>query len=119
VRALAERALALDETWSNGTLHDLMITVESQGEQLGGSEDRARKHYARAVENQQGRSPGPHVALATGVVKANQNRVEFERLMNAAIAIDPNAIPSQRVATLITQRRAKMLMDHIDDLFFD
>jgi hypothetical protein len=39
--------------------------------------------------------------------------------MNAAIAIDPNAIPSQRVATLITQRRAKMLMDHIDDLFFD
>jgi hypothetical protein len=119
VRALAERALALDETWSNGTLHDLMITVESQGEQLGGSEDRARKHYARAVEIQQGRSPGPHVALATGVVKANQNRVEFERLMNAAIAIDPNAIPSQRVATLITQRRAKMLMDHIDDLFFD
>jgi hypothetical protein len=119
VRALAERALALDETWNGGALHELMITVESQGDALGGSEELARKHYARAVEIQQGRSPGPHVALATGVVKANQNRAEFERLMKDAIAVDPNANPSQRVATLITQRRAKVLLDHIDDLFFD
>jgi hypothetical protein len=117
VRALAERALALDEGWNNGALHELMITVESQGNALGGSEGRARKHYARAVEIQQGRVPGPHVALATGVVKANQNRTEFERLMKDALGTDPNAYPSQRVATLITQRRARTLLDHIDDLF--
>ena len=72
VRALAERALALDDTWNRGALHELMITVESQGEALGGSEERARKHFARAVEIQQGLSPGPYVALAMGVVKANQ-----------------------------------------------
>ena len=117
VRALAERALALDETWNHGALHELMITVESQGDMLGGSEERARKHFARAVELQQGLSPGPHVALAMGVVKNNQNRAEFEKLMKEALAMDPEKNPSQRLIVLITQKRAKMLLAHIDDLF--
>jgi len=29
VRVLADRAMALDETWSNGALHELMITLDS------------------------------------------------------------------------------------------
>jgi hypothetical protein len=117
VRALAERALALDESWNSGALHELMITVESQGGALGGSEERARKHFARAVEIQQGLSPGPHVALAMGVVKSNQNKAEFEKLMKAALAIDPEKNPSQRLIVLLTQRRAKVLLAHIDEMF--
>ncbi len=117
VRVLAERALALDETWNHGALHELMVTVESQGEAFGGSEARARRHFARAVEIQKGLSPGPHVALAMGVVKSKQDRAEFERLMKEALAMDPNANPSQRLVVLITQRRAKVLLDHVDDMF--
>ena len=117
VRALAERALALDETWNDGALHELMITVESQGDALGGSEERARKHYARAVEIQKGLSPGPHVALAMGVVKAKQGKEEFEKLMKAALAVDPEKNPTQRLVVLLTQRRAKVLLDNIKSLF--
>ena len=119
VRVLAERALALDETWNNGSLPELMITVESQGEALGGSEERARQYFARAVEIQRGRSPGPYVALATGVVKSRQNRDEFTRLLNQALAIDPATDPSHRLVTLITQRRARLLLERIDDLFLE
>ena len=117
VRVLAERALQLDEAWNKGALHELMITVESQGETLGGSEERARKHFARAVELQEGLSPGPHVALAMGVVKNKENRAEFEKLMKQALSIDPEKNPTQRLIVLITQKRAKMLLDHIDYLF--
>jgi hypothetical protein len=117
VRALAERALVLDESWNTGALHELMITVESQGELFGGSEERARKHFARAVEIQQGLSPGPHVALAMGVVRAKQDKAEFEKLMKEALAMDPDKNPTQRLVVLITQRRAKVLLAHIDDLF--
>ena len=117
VRALAERALALDETWSRAAVHELMITVESQGEALGGSEARARQHFARAVELQNGLSPGPHVSLALGVVKAKQDREEFEKLMKIALAIDPDKDPGNRLVTLLTQRRARLFLDHIDDLF--
>ena len=117
VRVLAERALALDESWNTGALHELMITVESQGEALGGSEERARKHFARAVEVQAGLSPGPHVALAMGAVKGKGDRAEFEKLMKEALSMDPDKNPTQRLIVLITQKRAKFLLAHIDYLF--
>lgn len=119
VRALAERAMALDETWGNGAIPELMITVESQGEALGGSEERARKYFARAVEIQRGLSPGPYVALATGVVKSKQDREEFTKLLEQALAIDPEKDPSHRLVILVTQRRARVLLDRVDDLFLE
>ena len=119
VRALAERALALDETWNNGSLPELMVTVESQGEALGGSDERARRYFARAVEIQRGLSPGPYVALATGVVKTRQDRDEFTKLLDQALAIDPDKDPSHRLVTLITQKRARLLRERIDDLFLE
>ena len=117
VRALTERALALDETWGNGSLHELMIAIESQGEAFGGSETRAREHFTRAVELQRGRSPGPYVSLAMNVSRSTQNREEFEKLMNQALAIDPAADKSNQLVAIITQRRARSLLARIDELF--
>ena len=117
VRAMAERALALDETWGKGSLHELMIAIESQGEALGGSEQRARQHFKRAVELQNGLSPGPYVSLATNVARSTQDREEFERLMNQALAIDPAQDKSNQLVAIITQRRARALLARVDDLF--
>jgi len=116
VRALAERALELDDMWNRGALHELMITVESQGAGLGGSEERARKQFARAVEIQQGLSPGPYVALAMGISKGKMDRDEFETLLNQAVAIDPEKDPANRLPTLLTLKRARVLLAHIDDI---
>jgi hypothetical protein len=116
VRAFAERALTLDETWNRGALHELMIAIESQGDALGGSEARARQHFARAVELQQGLSPGPYVSLAMGIAKARQDRGEFERLLKQALAVDPERDPGHRLVILLTQRRARLMLAHIDDL---
>lgn len=117
VRALAERALALDETWSKGTLHEMFISLDSLPEALGGSPTRAREHFAKAVELQHGQSAGPYVALATGVVVPAQDRAEFEKLLQTALAIDPEKDPSVRLVTLVQQRRARALLDHIDTMF--
>ena len=116
VRAMVEKALALDESWDHGSLHELMITLDSV-EQLGGSVERARKHFDRAVELQGGNSPGPYVALAMGVSQPKQDRAEFEKLLNQAIAIDPEKNPSMRLITILQQRRAKALLEQIDTLF--
>lgn len=116
VRALAERGMALDPTWWNGALHELMITLNSQ-ELLGGSESEARRHFERAVELQKGLSPGPYISLAMGVSVARQDRAEFERLMQAALAVDPEANPTERLTTLLLQRRARILLDQVDYLF--
>lgn len=116
VRALIDRAAALDDTWGNGSIPEILITFESL-ESLGGSLDKAREHFARAVELQGGKSPGPYVALATGVSVARQDRAEFEKLLEQALAIDPAANPSTRLVTLITQRRARALQTQVGSLF--
>jgi len=116
VRALVDRALVLDEGWSRGALHEMLITLESL-ETLGGSRDKARDHFARAVALQDGASPGPYVALATGVSVGVQDRAEFERLLTQALAVDPEQDLSTRLTTLVTQRRARALLDHADSLF--
>jgi predicted anti-sigma-YlaC factor YlaD len=117
VRAMVERALVLDEGWSKGSLHELMITIESEGEAFGSSEARAREHFDRAVALQKGQSPGPYVSLAMNVSRASQNRAEFEKLLNQALTIDPAADKSNQLIAIITQRRARALLDHVDDLF--
>jgi len=117
VRALAERALALDDTWSKGALHEMFISLDSLPEALGGTGAGAREHFARAVQLQGGKSPGPYVALAVGIAMPAQDRAEFESLLKKALAIDPELDPSNRLVTLVQQRRARALLDHIDTMF--
>ena len=114
VRAIAERAIALDETWSRGTLHEMFVSLDSLPPALGGNPERARMHFTKAVELQKGLSPGPYVALALGVVVPAQDRAEYEKLLNEALAIDPAKDPSNRLVTLVQQRRARALLDQID-----
>ena len=118
-RALLDRALALDEDFERGALHSAFVTLESAGEALGGSYARAREHFARAVELSDGLDAGPYVALATGVSIAEENRGEFRDLLETALAIDPDEAPENRLLNLIAQKRARVLLDHIDDLFFE
>jgi hypothetical protein len=117
VRALADRALALDPGWSKGAIHELMISLDSLPEALGGNPQRARDHFKIAVEMQKGLSPGPYLTLATGVAVPAQDRPEYERLLKEALAIDPEKDPSNRLVTLVYQRRARVLLDRVDEKF--
>jgi predicted anti-sigma-YlaC factor YlaD len=88
-----------------------MISLDSLPEALGGSVANARKHFARAVELQGGLSASPYVSLATGVAVPAQDKAEFEALLQKALAVDPAKDPSNRLANLISQRRARALLD--------
>ncbi|MSO48527.1 MAG: hypothetical protein EXQ49_01275 [Acidobacteria bacterium] len=116
VRELTQRGLELDETWWNGALHELMVVLDSV-ELLGGSQERARKHFERAVEIQKGLSPGPYISFAMGVSVARQDRAEFEKLLNMALAVNPDANPPERLTTLLLQRRARHFLDQADYYF--
>ena len=118
VQAMIDRALELDETFESGALHSFLVSYEPA--RLGGKGDplaRSRAHFDRAVELSAGHSAGPYLALAETVDIAMQDRAEFEALLNKALAIDADAYPRQRLANLIVQRRARMLLERIDDLF--
>jgi hypothetical protein len=113
--ALLKKALELDETWNDGTLHELMASLESA--RPGGSEAEAKKHLDRAQQLNQGRHLGALVSWAEGPSVQGQRREEFEKLLKEVLAADVNSSPDDRLANTIAQRRAKLLLAHADDLF--
>jgi len=119
VRALLARALELDEDYGRGSIHAALITLESLPAQLGGSPARAREHFERAVELSDGLDAGPYVTFALGVSVPEEDRAEFEDLLNRALAIDPDENTDQRLLNVVNQRRARLLLDVVDDLFFE
>ena len=118
VRALLARALELDEDYGRGSIHAALITVESLPPVLGGSPERAREHFDRAVELSDGLDAGPYVTFAASVSVSAEDRAEFRALLDQALAIDPDEDLRVRLFNKINQRRARALLDHIDDLFF-
>jgi predicted anti-sigma-YlaC factor YlaD len=119
VRAMLARALDLDESLDRGSLHEVMIAIDSLPEAMGGSMERARRHFQRALELSGGRRAGTYVTMAKNVSVAEQNRPEFEALLHKALAIDPDAEPELRLANLINQRLARALLEQADELFLD
>jgi hypothetical protein len=118
VRALLARAEELDEAWEGGAVHEALIVVDSTlPAMLGGSVERARKHFARAVELSEGQSAFAYVTLASSVAQPAKNREEFERLLRQALAIDVNKRPAIRLANLIAQKRARFLLSRANALF--
>lgn len=116
-RALLSRALALDESWEGGAIHEAFITLDGQPRLLGGSAARAREHFNRAVELAGGQSAFAYVSMASSVSLAAKDRTEFERMLQAALAIDINKTPRLRLSNAIAQKHARFLLARAGQLF--
>ena len=120
VEALIDRALELDEAFDHGAIHSFLVSYEpSRPGGAGDAADRARKHFERALELSAGKLASPLVAFAETVSLSQQNRKEFEALLQRALAIDVDARPEWRLANLLTQRRARWLLGRTDELFLE
>lgn len=118
MEALIDRALELDENFSDGAIHSFLITYEMSRQGASGEPVvRARKHFERAVELTKGREAGPFVSLAETVSVQKQDLKEFEMLLNRALAINPDEHPETRLVNSIMQRRARWLLSRKAELF--
>ena len=118
VEALLERALVLDETWDDGALHEFKVVFAGA---VPDETDYAeiRRHYDRAFELSVGQSAGLHVAYAEAVSVPTQNGTEFREMIEKALAVDPDVSPDNRLVNLIAHRRARWLLDRVDDLILE
>jgi len=117
IEKMMRRALALDEAFEEGALHDFFIAWDAAQAGTGGSRAKAREHFARAVELAAGRRAAPFVSLAEAVSINENNRKEFEELLNRALAVDIDKAPDQKLVNIVSQRRARWLLSRVDDLF--
>jgi hypothetical protein len=119
IRALMDRGVTLDEGFEGGAMHEALILLDALPEAMGGSEARARAHFARAVALSKDTKASPYVTLAQSVSVRKQDRREFESLLDRALVFDPDKEPSQRLVTIVLQRKARALLEHEDEFFLD
>jgi predicted anti-sigma-YlaC factor YlaD len=114
--ALMKRALAIDEAWEEGTIHEFLMTWEAAQGGPGGLA-RAQQHFERAVALSKGKKLGVLVSYAEAVAVSKQDRAEFTSLLQKVMHADADADGPHRLANVLAQRRARLLLAHADDLF--
>jgi hypothetical protein len=77
--AMMRRALALDETFEMGSIHDFFISWEGAHASVGGSYERARQHYEKSLQLSNGRRAWPMVSYAESVAVPKQGRRSAKR----------------------------------------
>jgi len=116
--AMMERALALDEAWGEGALHEFFVTYDAtRSAAEGGGPERVKAHLDRALALSMNKKLGPRVSFAEGVLVQRQDRDGFTRVLEEVIRADPGEVPRFRLANVLAQRRARALLAHADDLF--
>lgn len=116
--AAMERALALDEAWGEGAIHEFFVSYDAtRSAAQGGGPERARQHLDRALALSRGQKLGPKVAFAEGVLVQAQDQAQFRSMLEEVLRVDAEAVPRYRLANILAQRRARALLAHADDLF--
>jgi predicted anti-sigma-YlaC factor YlaD len=116
--AMMERALELDEAWGEGALHEYFLVLDpGRTAAEGGGPEKAKQHYERALALSRNKKLGPHVSFAEGVLVKAQDREGFTRLLEEVLRAETSADKAHRLENVLAQRRARLLLDHADDLF--
>ena len=113
--ALVARSMELDETFERGAAHEFFLSYEAG--RPGGSEEKAREHYHRALELSGGARASLHLALAESISVKNQDLTQFHKLLDLALAVDPDRIPELRLINTIAQQRARRLKSRESEFF--
>jgi len=116
VDAMLDRAIALDESWGEGSLHEFAITLAAS-KPGGGDPDAVKRHFDRALALSGGTRASLFTTYAEASAIPKQDVDAFRALLAKALTIDPDAYPASRVTNLVAQKRARWLLNHTGDFF--
>jgi len=116
--ALVQRAYELDPDYNSGALDEFfLLYYASVPGYLGGDKSRAEMYYKRALEKSKGLLASPYVSYAQAVAIPAQDYDTFKSCLDAALAINPDEDPSNRLVNIISQRKARYLLDSASQFF--
>lgn len=117
VDALLDRAMALEESWDRGSLHEFKLRLEA-ARPGGGDSAVMANSFRRAVALSAGERAGLYVAYAEAAAVPAQDRALFSEMLDKALAVDPDEFEQYRLLNHLAHRRARWLRSRVDDLFF-
>lgn len=119
--AFLTKAYQLDPDYGEGALHDFFLRYFSAiPEGMGGGMEKAEYHYKRALEASGGKKVSPYLAYATSITVKNQTKEgveEFKKLLQTILDFDVNKYPDYRLENTVAQKKAKWLLENIDNYF--
>ena len=142
--AMLYRALELDEDFSRGAIHDVMIQIYSSlpsshllkaeteapetlgafipayyAEKEAGSspEERAFFHFSESLRLSGGSNPGTYTSWASAVSVKKQDYIEYRDLLEKALDISAEDHPENELVITIYQEKARWMLEHAEDFF--
>jgi predicted anti-sigma-YlaC factor YlaD len=116
--AMMRRAYELDPNFNNGALDDFFVLFyASLPPSLGGDKSKVDDHFKLAIEKSKGLSASPYIAYAQTVSIPAQDYETFKKCLEAALAVDPDEDPANRLVNIISQRKAQYLLDNASNFF--
>jgi predicted anti-sigma-YlaC factor YlaD len=117
---LINRAYTLDPGFNDGALDEFMLLFyASLPEGMGGNKARAKAHFLSALQRTEGRAAGPYVSWAEAVCIPDQDYPSFKEYLEAALIIDPDALPALRLVNILSQRKAAYLLANAGRYFVE
>ena len=118
VETLLTRAIELDEGYLYGIPHLLLGTFHAaRPPALGGDQERAQRHFARARELGQGNLLLVPVFEAKYYARAILDPALYDRLLDEALTASLDRAPDIRLLNAVAQRKARDLQAAKDDYF--
>ena len=112
------RAYELDPDFNNGAIDDFYILFyASLPEAMGGDKAKAEIHFKRSLEKTRGLAAGPYVSYAQAICVPAQNYDAFKENLEKALAIDPDEDPSMRLVNILSQRKARFMLENAYEYF--
>jgi len=110
---MIHRAYELNPDFDGAALNEFFIIFyASLPELMGGDLKRAEEHFKLALEKTKGRSVGAYVSYAQSVCIPAQDYDTFKEYLDLALAINPDDDISTRLVNIITQQKARWLLDN-------
>ncbi|NLL13231.1 MAG: hypothetical protein GX267_07495 [Fibrobacter sp.] len=116
--SLMLRVAELNDQYDYGAAHEILCAYRASiPKSLGGSDEKARVHFQKAVTFSSGEKLSPYITCATSLSVKNKNRAEFSEMLQKALSVNIQKRPSLKLQNTIYQQRAKWLLANIDKFF--
>ncbi len=118
--ALLEKAAELEPSYNGGAIWDILsMFYYAAPYDFGGNPERALFCHEESMRLSEGLSPGPYVTYAETFCIKDQNLAGYVEALQAALAIDPDDRPETRLASIISQNKARKMLtqEYIDEHF--
>jgi TRAP transporter T-component len=118
VEALMRRSLALDERYHYGGPHLFMgIWYASRPAVAGGNLQRAREHFARAMDIGQGKFLMTYIYYADVYCRNALDRDQFTSTLQTVLSTRADIVPELTLVNTVARRKAENMLARTDEYF--